>query len=117
MQSQEFILLGQVSGKIDSVLEKQKEQTGHIGQLFKGLDDVKETLGKLPCSAHTDKIGELQDWQSCHNGEEKKAASAEKLEGVKAGLSLKTGLLLLAASGAGSIITGVIVYWLTCGVK
>lgn len=117
MQNQDFILLGQVSGKLDSVLSKQAEQTGHISQLFRGIAEIKENLNRLPCTEHSEKLKGILSREDLYNKDEKLLANEKKLEGVKAGLSLKTGLLLLAASGAGSIITGVIVYWLTCGVK
>jgi len=96
MQSQEFILLGQVSGKIDSVLDKQKEQTGHIGQLFNGLEAVRETLAKLPCADHIKKLSEIEDWQSCHNGTNKEI----KLEQVKGNISLRNLILAIICTAA-----------------
>jgi hypothetical protein len=113
MDSPELILLGQVSGKVDAILSKQAEQTEHIGKLFTAQDELRSALAKLPCATHSEKLGEIMEWQGCHNGIEKE----EKSEKFKAMLTLKNGLLLAAAGCAGSVLTGIVVWWLTWGCK
>ena len=114
MENQQLILLlGELKGSVKAVQETLKEYGDQIQLVHGRISEVKEVVGQLPCHVHTEQIEGLEKWQGRHNG----AGAVLKVEKAKAGFNLKNSLILATFTFGGSIIGGVVVWWLTCGLK
>jgi len=89
MTNDEIILLGKLSGLVESVLQRQDEQNKSIGKLFDGLAAVNACLEKLPCNELQNRLCKVENWQLDHNGAEKEVKQTEYIEQVKGKISLR----------------------------
>ena len=101
MTNDEIILLGKLSGQVESVLQRQDEQNRNIGKLFDGMDSVNTALSRLPCTTHEGKIKLLDEWKASCNGADKEI----KVEKLKGTISLKNGLILILVT---AVTTGIV---------
>lgn len=89
MTNEEMILLGKLSGQVETLIKGQETQNQSIYKLFEGIDQINQALSALPCSAHADKIETLNDWKdNCA-----KASQDVKLEEVKGSISLRNAII------------------------
>lgn len=104
MTNEEMILLGKLSGQVETLIQGQETQNKSIGKLFDGLNEINKVLSALPCSAHEDMIQLLNEWKdSCL-----KVNQDVKLEEVKGVISLRNaiigGIIIALISNIPSII-------------
>lgn len=76
------VLVGQVQGGINALQTAQADQSKNISKIF-------DRLEKLPCGAHDDDIGDLQDWRKSCNGIKKE----EHIEAIKGDISLRNTVI------------------------
>ncbi|MCK9569556.1 hypothetical protein M0R72_11505 [Candidatus Pacearchaeota archaeon] len=113
MENQQLILLlGELKGALGAVQGTVQGYDKQFQLVHGRISEVKNLINGLPCSVHENKISELENWQGCHNGADKEITVAK----VKGSISLKNGLWLAAAGCGGSVIGGVLVWWLTAGI-
>lgn len=106
-------LEGTVSTLSQTIQTAQADQRRDIGNLYTGINELKNQMSALPCSKHSDQIGKIEKWQGAQNGEKEK----EKSEESKANWDLRNSLIVTGASLVSSGIGGVLVYWLTTGMR
>lgn len=106
-------LEGTVSTLSQTINKAQANQREDIGNLYAGINDLKIQMSSLPCTKHSDQIGKIEKWQGAQNGEKEKG----KLEEDKANWNLRNSLVVTVASLLSSGIGGVLVYWLTTGMR
>lgn len=106
-------LEGTVSTLSQTIQTAQADQRRDIGNLYTGINDLKIQISSLPCTKHGDQIEKIEKWQGDQNGEKEKG----KLEKDKANWNLRNSLILTGASLVSSGIGGVLVYWLTTGMR
>ena len=45
------------------IIARLNEGDKHIQSLTSKVDDVKETLGRLPCAVHEERLKDVEEWQ------------------------------------------------------
>ncbi len=111
MTNEEIILLGKVSGQVETILSNQEAQSKSIGKLFDGLNDVNKALLAFPCSTHEGKLKLLGDWKDACSKDDANI----KLETVKGGITLKNALIILAITNGFTLVISLLTTYLTRG--
>ncbi|MBN1691316.1 MAG: hypothetical protein JW901_09855 [Dehalococcoidia bacterium] len=100
MTPEEILLLGKLSGQVESVLAGMDDQKRNIGKLFDGMEKLNATVSKLPCADEDRRLDQaeknIQGLQECLSVE----GTTIRTEKLKGNISLRNLVIAIICTAA-----------------